>query len=442
MDMEKSDITFVVDNNLCFSCGACNICPVNAISFVHTNSGRLHPYINYDICLPNCSLCYKACPGLDAEDKLLRDFEFDPFEGRYINAYLGRTNNEKIYKNSQSGGMVTEVLSFLFDQKLVNHALVVKMDFSIHPKPIYLFVKNIKELYQSQKSLYVPVNLLSALKELKEIEGNIAIVGLPCHIEGIVLLQKLNPKTYSKIKYKLGLICEGLLSNIAIDYFLRYRKTVEESKIIFRDKESPNYVQANITIEYKSGKKEVIDRKERFVLKEILTPPRCMLCFDKMNIHADIVFGDPWGIEEYDKIQGDSIVITRNERGQKIIDEIIREERATLRKIEYKDILKGQNIDGRRLRTKQAYYTYLQSGLVTPSYFNNKILNISKVPQAEAIKSNTIQKRINDFLALEKKRGKEDVLATIIKKVNSIKRKERVKNVFKKILLINLWRKR
>jgi coenzyme F420 hydrogenase subunit beta len=436
--MPKSDITFVTDNNLCFSCGACNICPVNAISFVHTNSGRLHPYINYDICLPNCSLCYKVCPGLDAEDKLLRDLEFDPFEGRYINAYLGRTTNENIYKNAQSGGMVTEVLSFLFDNQLINYAFVTQMDFSTQPKPTVFCAKSIDELYSSQKSLYVPIDLLSGLKKLKQIEGNIAIVGLPCHIQGILLLsQKLSAKSYSKIKYRLGLICDGMLSNIAIDYFLQHRKTNEDCRVFFKNKESPNYVQANVTIESKTGGKVVVDRMERFILKELITPPRCNLCFDKMNIFADIVFGDPWGIEGYDKIHGDSIVITRNEGGQQIMDAVIQRGRASLRKIDYQKILIGQDIEGRRKRTLEAYYTYSELGFATPPYFK-KIVNNGKIAANNAIKT-----RIVEFLALEKK-TKEDILFAIKKRIKSIKRKDRAKRILKKILPMSLgkWEKR
>ena len=104
--MDKKDITLIVNNQLCFSCGACDIiCPVNCIEFKIKSSGRLAPEIDYDKCI-ECSKCYNICPGLDEKYGINNEFNF---EGDIVSAYLGKSNNKKIFLNSQSGGMVTEV---------------------------------------------------------------------------------------------------------------------------------------------------------------------------------------------------------------------------------------------------------------------------------------------------------------------------------------------
>jgi len=364
---KKKDITFVTKNNLCFGCGACGVsCHADSISFYMTNAGRLHPKIDYKIC-SNCGVCYDICPSIDLNNRIVVNNGIDPFEGKVVSSYMGRTLNQKLYLNSQSGGMVTEVLSYLFDQKLIQYALVVKMDFASIPKPSYFLAKSSDELYQSQKSLYAPVDLLSALKNIKNITGNIAVVGLPCHIEGIVSLIKHKPKLYIKVKYKLGLICDGVLSNIASDYFSSF--TTKKHRINYKNKEVPNYMQANVTLEFEDGERKIIESKERFLLKEIVTPPRCQLCFDKMNIYADIVFGDPWGIEKYDKVNGDSVVITRNKKGQDILNELLEKKRVFLKKVKYKTILNGQEIERRREKVFQAYETYKQLGFYVPFSF-------------------------------------------------------------------------
>ena len=192
------DISFVVDNNLCFSCGACNIvCHPNSISFHLTPAGRLHPKIDYGTCT-HCGVCYAVCPGYDTNNRVLENVSSNPFEGNVLKSFFGRTLNEKIFKNSQSGGLATEVLLYLFEQKLITHALVVKSDFSANSRPSYILANDINEIYYSQKSKYTPIDLLSTLQNIKEIEGDIAVVGLPCHIEGVVSLLIQNPRRYKK----------------------------------------------------------------------------------------------------------------------------------------------------------------------------------------------------------------------------------------------------
>jgi len=362
----SKDITLITKNYLCFSCGACSAaCPKDCIDFNITGSGRKIPIIDYDKCI-YCEICYKVCPGIDEKYEInKRD---DLLYGNVINCYLGRSSNEEIYKNSQSGGMVTEVLIYLLDKKLIKYALVVGMDYSRFPNPTYKLVSKKEDLLKYQKSIYLPINILDALKikNIKDIDGEIAIVGVGCQIQGLETLKKFAPKLFYKIKYKLGLICDGTLSYLSNEFF----KINDEYRIIYKDKFNKDYINANVVLLGKN-KTKVIDRYLRFLLKDYTTPTRCYLCIDKMNIYADFVFGDPWGIEGYDKKFGDSIVITRNEEADNIIQEIIKEKRAFLRKIPYEDILRGQKVEEKKEKVLKALAVYRKLGLEIPKYYRD-----------------------------------------------------------------------
>jgi coenzyme F420 hydrogenase subunit beta len=421
--MINKDITTITDNNLCFSCGACSVvCHADCIDFHISNSGRLIPRIDYNKCT-NCGVCFNICPGIDEKYHINKKEDIFYGYGNVINAYLGRSNDKVIFKNSQSGGMVTEVLSYMFDKDLIQYALVVTMDYSTYPKPKYCLVNSKKELISAQKSIYLPINILEAFENIKEIDGDIAVVGVGCQIQGIEELKKYKPKIYSKIKYKLGLICDRTLSYLTNYFFY----TNEEYKIIYRDKNTPNYINANVVLETKNKNRKVIDRQIRFLLKNYLTPSRCFICADKMNLNADFVFGDPWGIDGYDKEEGDSIVITRNQRADSIIQEILKERRAKLVKINYEDVLKGQQIEKKKENVFKSLAIYKKYGYEIPSYFKDYELS-SKIDK-------NLEKQIVSFWKMENNTPKNNV-KRIKKEINKVLLKQKIKQFLKKILRI------
>lgn len=367
------EILKVIENHLCYSCGACSVfCDQEAITFKETNLGRLHPIIDPKLCI-NCGICYKICPSLDNNNILHDKIKklHMPFHGNVISCYVGKSLDERVYQNSQSGGLVTQTLIYLFKMKLITQALVVKMDCANPPKPKYYFANSIDELLPSQKSIYNPVNLLTALKDIKYSNESYAIVGLPCHIEGLEILLELDKKIFNKIKYKIGLICDGLLALSSIDYFAQRIKIKKDFKLLYRDKKNPNYKRANITVETSDGKKYSIDRTERLILKRLLTPPRCNICFNKMNIFADLVYGDSWGISDTDINKGESIVICRTEIGEKLIHDIRKENMIDIRSIKYDEITKGQRLNEHIKRTFTYFEAYKKVINFYPKYLES-----------------------------------------------------------------------
>ncbi|MCM8769106.1 MAG: Coenzyme F420 hydrogenase/dehydrogenase, beta subunit C-terminal domain [Candidatus Omnitrophica bacterium] len=411
----KKDVSFVTQNSLCYSCGACSVCcAAEAISFKVTNSGLLHPVIDYKLC-NSCGICLDVCPAYHDLEIFPDKYGLDNLAGQALCCFLGRSLDEKIFANSQSGGLVTETLSFLFESRLITSALVVKMDYAVTPKPEPLRVYSPEELFQSQKSFYAPVALLSALKDIEKMEGNLAMVGLPCHIHGLKSLVKVNQKLFGRIKYKLGLLCGGTLSFLASNYFSQ--RTKIKHRIIYRNKKYPNFEQAHVTLQLLNGQILVIPREQRFWLKEILTPPRCLLCADKMNLYADLVFGDPWGLPNYDQLNGDSVVISRTETGQKIANSLVRTGKVRLQKVNYDEIIKGQELAKRIKMALSCASVYKEIGLALPDS-----LSTITLPEPELT---ALRERIDLFLRLQE-RPLEDNLRLINRIILSKRWKQKI----------------
>ena len=107
-------------------------------------------------------------------------------------------------------------------------------------------------------------------------------------------------------------MCVLFLCNIA--------KNKENVLIKWRDKTVAgfNYKNAPISVFYRNDYLGYIPSGVRQKLKSIFTAPKCLCCPDKLNLSADIVFGDPWGIGELSD-KGESLIIVNNDIGKELL---------------------------------------------------------------------------------------------------------------------------
>jgi hypothetical protein len=116
------------------------------------------------------------------------------------------------------------------------------------------------------------------------------------------------------------------------------------------------------------------------IMKDYFTPARCLLCFDKMNIYADIVVGDPHGIQGVDRINGESLVLIRTESGKEILKKAVESNEILVRPLPVDKALQGQNIDAKRKKWDIHYKAWKEMGYKLPDYpktVNLNTLNIN-----------------------------------------------------------------
>jgi coenzyme F420 hydrogenase subunit beta len=359
------NVNIIKESQLCSGCGTCNVvCNKDAITMKYDNIGRLLPVVNESKCV-NCGLCYSICPSLDQKGIQLPQTE-DCYVGNVINTYIGKSCDERIYRNSQSGGLVTAVLKYLFDTGKIDAAIVCKVIDDIKYTSKVTVVTSFEELFECQKSSYVPIDMVSALKGTDRYQS-IAIVGIGCHIQGINALSNFKEEYGKRISYTLGLICERTLCKTSTDVLYNAYFKKDKKRIIWKDK-SVNYKSARLLIKTEDGKMKVLPRWQRFVLKDPFTNPRCRICFDKLNVHADMVFGDPWGMSEVDWQNGMSLVLTRSKRGENVISGLMQKGDVRLNKASLSEVIQGQHIEKRKRDVSVALSTYQRQGWVQPSY--------------------------------------------------------------------------
>jgi len=324
----------VVDEELCVRCGACEpACPFDIIRF----NDEHYPYItNEDECRVNCVRCLKVCPGSELDFNKLDDQMFgqrphpESITGIVKGSYITHSTNKEVREKGASGGFVTQLLTYMLDQKLIDGALVLGTEVDEtgwHQKPF--IARTVEELRRAAQSKYMIAPMLKPLGEMEAIEGNYAVVALPCYVHALRQYMKVSPKLRKRLKLIIGLYCNVTLEpHLARDMCAMKGVSPRDlTNLEFRSGEWPGGVQVSVSggKPFKLLKHE--EMKDEFnTLKLAYTPLRCDMCIDFSAEYADLAVGDPWlrGPDgKYLYPDGRTTLLTRTEAGEQVVRDAV-----------------------------------------------------------------------------------------------------------------------
>ncbi len=325
-------ITETVTPGLCARCGACvPVCPRHIIKLDEHH----YPYIEeMDRCLTKCNMCVSICPGktvdFNAWDDELYEKRPHPesITGIVKSCFVGYSTNKNIREAGASGGIVTQLLTYMLEKNLIDGALVLgseddKKGYRINP----VIARSTEMLKEAARSKYLISPHLTKIQEIMETEGRYAIVALPCQTHAIRKYRKINKKFRNRVKLVIGLHCNTVYEPYLLDDMIEisgYRRD-EVSNVEFRGGEWPGYIQLTL----KNGKvvrpfkfEEIKDAIN--TLKLFYSTRRCNLCMDFSAEYSDLTVADPWlrgedGNYLYD--DGWTTILTRTETGDKVIQD-------------------------------------------------------------------------------------------------------------------------
>ena len=309
------------NKNLCTRCGMCvGICPEDCFTFDDEN----YPQRSLLKCT-ECELCTEVCPGgeLNLEyftQKLFqKPYNFENKLGYFNKGYVGYATDKSLKSQATSGGVITSILICLLEQKEIDGAVVTVFDEDgLNFKPIIARTK--EDLIRSAQSKYTIIPVNQIFRELKDVEGKFALVGLPCHIQAFRKLSECSPSLSNKISLTIGLYCgrnmehNGTLSLIKM---LKVRPGMIK-EIKYRGGEWPGEFQ----IFTKDDKCYSCPKSIFMYLTRLYYPKRCLTCVDYGNELSDISVADAWTIKNgtWKYPGGQSIVLERTKIGRKALE--------------------------------------------------------------------------------------------------------------------------
>jgi coenzyme F420 hydrogenase subunit beta len=292
----------IINTGKCVTCGTCvSVCPVDTVKMT---DGL--PKLT-GICIA-CGMCYNNCPQVEFDAEILEKNVFgrtrtdeEKLTGIYTAAYAARSLQENI--KGQDGGVVTAILvNFLRESG--DAAVVANLDETKIWVPKPLVALNEEEVIKSAGTKYTPSSsVIGAGDAVKNFDkNNVAVVGTPCQIRGLQLLNQGNFREANigdAVKLKVGLFC---METFAYDSFMEYLESNDvnaERVTKFEIKDGKFFANYEDKIAHEAKLKEV----------KKLVRPCCAQCQDFTAEFADISVGN------VGSPNGWSTVLVRTEKG-------------------------------------------------------------------------------------------------------------------------------
>ena len=312
----------IIKTNKCCACGAC-IAYCESQGFDVIEMKGYIPEFKSEKSIENCTkcgVCYYICPQTEVLLKELNDaYCIENNLGNIVKILAAKTTNSTLEKVGQDGGVVSAILTYLFEKHKIDAAIVSEFDHNFEPVPKIIFDK--EDLFKSAgtrysispqifplKNLYtIPKEILKE-KEIFDIDQlKIAFIGTPCQCRAISKMRFLHVKPAHVIKYIIGLFCfENFIYSRLYDILKRETK-VDPTNI------KKTWIKKNFFIQTKDHKEFEIDIKT-------LNPAvrnNCHECDEFTARFTDISVGASGAPEGY------SMILIRTDNGEKVINNML-----------------------------------------------------------------------------------------------------------------------
>lgn len=303
----------LADKNTCTGCMCCaDTCKHNVIKIVEDKNGLWYPIINNDKCIECCACEIKCNLVCNGEQKRRNNIEnFIP--------YTAWNKNSEQRNISTSGGSFAAIASYILENGGIVCGAAINNNRIKH-----IFIDSKKDLPLIQGVKYIQSNTTGVYKQTKTYlsEGKtILFSGTPCQIAA--LYSYLGKNEYKNL-YTAEVICHGVISNLILDYHLKYNKA--DQIISFRSK-SLGWGKDTYTTVLKHNKATILkDINNNFFYdafkSDTVNRLSCYKCiYSDIKRVADITMGDYWGNCEFpeEEKKGLSLIITNNSKGNELV---------------------------------------------------------------------------------------------------------------------------
>ncbi len=268
--------------------------------------------------------------------------------GHVVKVRTGHAANKKIRANAASGGVITQTLIYLLENKLVDAVVIAKQGIPSPELASPVIATTREEILSGAGSVYVPVAMLEILDDLDP-NKKYAITCLPEESAILRVMQQNGISSALQIKYVLGPYTGTALNPEAIRCYLQSKKIREDDPITslkWRAGDWPGYLE----VKTKSGKIIRTPKVYYNFLIPFFITQNSLTSMDFANEFADLSVGDAWSPIFETLGGGHSVVVTRNKEMESIIEDMCNR---GLLELKVEDVLKATDMHGHMLDFKK-----------------------------------------------------------------------------------------
>ncbi len=314
----------VITSGLCTGCAGCVIaCPHDVIGYKH-QPGAYKPFHLEEELGPSncthgekgCTSCTRACPRFRAWETEADEHLFgrarrpDEISGVFKDILLVRAADERVYETGQDGGLVSAILIWCLENKIIDGALVSMLEGGASGwKAVPGVATNPTEVLAGAGSRYTySANTMAYGEAMERGLENLALVGMSCQTSiGPVMWHRKVGKVSRPIKLNIGLLCSKSFDDSLFDELFWFKYGLAKEDIVKMN------IKGVFQVWMRNGDYHEINLKECHAW----TREGCNYCPDFAAEHADISTG---GIgDETDW----TLTVVRTDLGRAIIEAMI-----------------------------------------------------------------------------------------------------------------------
>lgn len=228
--------------------------------------------------------------------KLLDFNDPEKYIGEHIACRMGYAADESIRANAASGGMITALLCHLLETKQIDGAWVTRSEIKDGKLGYKTFIATTcEQLRESSSSVYMYMPLLKHVDMLREFDGKVAVVLVPCQMRAFSAMLEKDTALAEKVALKVGLYCSGSHHENATLVPLRKKKISLENAVRLYYRRG--HWRGLSTVVYADGSEKTLSYPKTICAYKnayFFSRESCMVCQDHYCNAADISFGDIW----------------------------------------------------------------------------------------------------------------------------------------------------
>lgn len=285
---------------------------------VEDEEGFRYPQVDMRLCV-DCHICERACPIINIEEE----------KPRSQRAYLLQHKDERVLKESTSGGAFTAIASWVLRQG----GVVFGAAYDEQLQVVHKYVETVDDLNIFRNSKYVQSvvgdayhDALSFLKQGRMV----CFSGTPCQLEGLL---KYLRKPYDNL-ITVDLMCHSITSPKVFRAYVDLKKSEKGEDIdnvMFRDKRPYGYKYSQMSV-YKAGRQVYHEGVEtdvylRSFFSDMNVRPSCYACkFKKRYRLTDFTIWDCFDVykfsKEMDNDKGVTRILAHTERASEMLKQM------------------------------------------------------------------------------------------------------------------------